>query len=51
MNKLLSMMLKQVHSMGMSTANSISRVCIYEPEEDIILSEMISKRQNKADAE
>ncbi|MCI9463055.1 MAG: hypothetical protein HFI48_04090 [Lachnospiraceae bacterium] len=46
MNKLVSLVLRQISLVGMSTANSISRACIYEPEEDIALSEMMSSRQN-----
>ena len=51
MNKLLDIVLKQVHSVGMSTANAISRTNTYEPEEDMLLSEMICSRQSDTDTE
>lgn len=51
MNKLLSLVLKQVASVGMSTANAISRTHTYEPEEDITLSKLVNDRQDKTDTE
>lgn len=51
MNKLLTLVLKQVASVGMSTANAISRAHTYEPEEDIALSKLINSRQDESDTE
>ncbi|MCM1040290.1 MAG: hypothetical protein NC314_04260 [Roseburia sp.] len=51
MNRLLSAALKQIQSAGESTANAISRTCLYEPEEDVILAKMLRSRQDKTDSE
>lgn len=45
MNDLLTMILKAIYCLGASTASVISRCSIYEPEEDIILSEMMDSHE------
>lgn len=45
MNNILAIMLEQIFQVGMSTANAISRIGYYEPEEDIALMEMVNKQQ------
>lgn len=45
MNDLLTMILKAIYFVGESTASVISRFGVYEPEEDIILSEMMDSHE------
>lgn len=45
MNDLFTMILKAIYYIGESTASAISRYSIYEPEEDIILSEMMNSHE------
>lgn len=45
MNDLFTMLLKAIYYVGASTTSVISRMSLYEPEEDIILSEMMDSHE------
>lgn len=45
MSNILALMLNQIFQVGMSTANAISRIGFYEPDEDAALMEMLNKQQ------
>ncbi|MDE5933269.1 MAG: hypothetical protein K2H40_12430 [Lachnospiraceae bacterium] len=45
MNDLFAIILKAVYYVGISTTSVISRNGFYEPEEDIILSEMMDSHE------
>ncbi len=45
MNDLSAMILRAVYYVGTSTTSVISRAGFYEPEEDIILSEMLESHE------
>ncbi|MCM1173840.1 MAG: hypothetical protein NC341_02185 [Blautia sp.] len=45
MNSLFTMILNAIYYVGESTVSVISRCSLYEPEEDIILSEMMEHRE------
>ena len=45
MNRVLKSVLNSIFTVGMSTANAISRFDAYEPEEDVQLAEWIAQKQ------
>lgn len=45
MEGLLTLVLKVIYFIGVSTVSAISRYCVYEPEEDVELAEWMEKRK------